>query len=287
MHAMRPALFLALLALLTLALLSTPTSDFRFVILGDRTGETVPGVYPQIWRELSQEHPAFVVTVGDTIQGAVDARAPAEWREVDRILAPYRAIPLYLTPGNHDIWSPASERLYCRHAAHPPHYSFDYGPAHFTILDNSRTDDLPAAELSFLESDLEAHAPAPLKFVFMHRPSWLFSVALRSPGFPLHRLARRYGVRYVIAGHIHQMLRFDLEGITYLSMPSAGGHLRASRLYTDGWFFAHSLVTVTANAVSSFEIHEARPPNGQGRVTSLVDWGMLGLAPQPHAVAPR
>ena len=250
--------------------------SFRFVILGDRTGEARPGVYEQVWQEAAAEGPAFVVTAGDTIEGLNDATAQAEWQALERILEPYRRYPLYLTPGNHDIWSAASERLFRQHAAHPPHYSFDWGQAHFTILDNSRSDELAAAELTFLEKDLKAHASQPVKFIFSHRPSWLIGVALQNPDFALHQLARQYGVQYVIAGHVHQMLRFDLEGVTYLSMPSAGGKLRASEKYADGRFFGHALVTVRGTDID-FQIEELKPPRGQGQVTNPTDWDMLGL----------
>src|ERR1022692_817397 len=104
----------------------------------------------------------------------------------------------------------ASERLFRQYAAHPPHYSFDWGQAHFTILDNSRSEELSVEELTFLEQDLKAHAAQPVKIIISHRPSWLINVALRNPNFALHQLARQYGVQYVIAGHVHQMLHFDL-----------------------------------------------------------------------------
>ena len=277
MHSVRPTIAALVAVLLACALLCAPPGEFHFAVVGDRTGETVAGVYPQIWQELANEHPAFAIAVGDSIQGAEDGQAEAQWREVERIWARYRAIPLYLTPGNHDIWSPLSERLFAQRAGHPPRYSFDKGAAHFTVLDNSRTEELAPEELAFLEEDLKAHATAPLKFITMHRPSWILAVAMRNSDFPLHRLARRYGVQYVIAGHIHQMLRFDLDGVTYVSMASAGGHLRANREYASGWFFGHGLVSVKDGAVAAFEIHEAQAPHGQGRTTSLSDWGMLGL----------
>ena len=267
----------AAILLVLLVSVSAGADSFRFVILGDRTGEAQAGVWEQVWRETAAEHPAFVITVGDTIQGGNDATAESEWSAIEKGLRPYRRIPLYLTPGNHDIWSEVSEKLFRKHAAHPTHYSFDYGKAHFTILDNSRTEDLQPAELAFLEQDLQAHASQPLKFVFSHRPSWIVRAALQSPDFPLHQLARKYGVQYVIAGHIHQLVRIGLQGVTYLSMPSAGGHLRASRKYEDGWFFAHMLVEVRG-AGAEFQIKELQPPHGQGRVTGLADWGMLGLA---------
>jgi len=248
---------------------------FRFALLGDRTGEAQAGVYQQVWREIAAEQPSFVISVGDTIQGLNDETAEAQWRQVDQLLMPYRRYALYLAPGNHDIWSAKSERLFKLHAR-GLHYSFDYGQAHFTILDNSRTEELSKEELLFLEADLKAHASQPLKFVISHRPSWLFHVALQNPNFALHQLAKRYGVEYVIAGHLHQMMHLALDGITYVSMASSGGHLRSSDAYENGWFFGHALVQVEGQNVT-FEIREAGPPHGKGRVTKLAEWGMRGL----------
>jgi 3',5'-cyclic-AMP phosphodiesterase len=255
----------------------TRTESFRFAILGDRTGEAQPGVWEEVCQEAASENPAFIISVGDTIQGMDDRTAETEWRQAVRILQVFQHVPWYLAPGNHDIWSAESERLFRKFAGHPPHYSFDYGPAHFTVLDNSRSDELPAEEIAFLEADLKAHAGQPLKMIVMHRPSWIVNVALRNPDFALHRLARQYGVQYVIAGHIHQMLRLELEGITYVSMVSSGGHLRASGRYEDGWFFGHALVEVRGQNVN-IRIREAAAPHGEGRNTELAGWGMNGLA---------
>jgi Icc protein len=253
-----------------------PPDSFRFVILGDRTGEARPGVYEQVWREAAAEDPAFVVSVGDTIPGLNDTTAEAEWREVQRILAPYKRFPLYLAPGNHDIWSEQSEELFRKYAGHPPHYSFDRGPVHFTILDNSRSDELSPVELEFLETDLRANEKQPVKFIVSHRPSWLIPAAFVNRDFALHKLAKKYAVQYVIAGHVHQLLHVELDGVTYLSVESAGGHLRASEKYEDGWFFGQTVVDVRGQAVS-LQIKELKPPHGQGRVTNPKDWGVLGL----------
>jgi 3',5'-cyclic-AMP phosphodiesterase len=250
--------------------------SFRFVLLGDRTGEPVAGVYERIWREVAAEKPAFVLSVGDTIQGGNDATARQEWEQVWRILAPFRQLPLYLTPGNHDIWSPLSEQLFRKYSGHPPHYSFDYGEAHFTILDNSRSDQFSPEEWQFLRQDLEQHADQPLKLVVSHRPSWLLDAVLSNAASPLQQLAKRYGIRYIVAGHVHQMLEAGLDGVTYVSLPSAGGHLRLSARYEDGWFFGHTLVMVHGASVE-FQVREAQPPLGQGRVTALDDWGPAGL----------
>jgi predicted phosphodiesterase len=278
-RAFRAALSPFLLLLAAWAATTADPAPLRFAILGDRTGEARPGVYEQVWRETAAENPAFVVTVGDTIEGLHDATAQTEWQQVEKILKPYRRLPIYLTPGNHDVWSAASEQWFREHAKHPVHYSFDYGQVHVTVLDNSRTEQFSAEEMAFLETDLKAHAAQPVKFIFSHRPSWLISVALQNPDFALHQLARRYGVQYVIAGHLHQMLHLDFQGVTYISMASAGGHLRISEAYRDGWFFGHALVEVRGTGLH-FQIEEVKSPHGQGRVTTVTDWGPAGLIPK-------
>lgn len=276
------ALIAGLLAALAVAGRTANHDSFRFVILGDRTGEAQPGVYERAWKDVAAQNPAFVVGVGDTIQGLNDESAEAEWQSVKRILHPFRRFPLYLAPGNHDIWSDESQKLFEKYSGHPDHYGFDYGQAHFTIVDNSRSERFSPEEMAFLKADLEAHAAQPLKFIVSHRPSWLMETLFNNTEFPLHRLAKKYGVQYVIAGHVHEMLHFQLQGVTYLSMPSAGGHLRASKKYEDGWFFAYTLANVRGNEVS-LQIEELKPPFGQGRVTAPADWGKVGLREKSSA----
>lgn len=98
---------------------------------------------------------------------------------------------------------------------------------------------------------------------------------LQNPRFALHDLAKKYGVQYVVAGHLHQMLEVDLEGVTYLSMASSGGHLRGTERYQDGWFFGYAVVGVRGKDID-FRIKELKPPQGQGRVSLPRDWRRAG-----------
>ena len=248
---------------------------FRFVILGDRTGSLLPGVYEQVLKEAAALNPAFIITVGDSIEGLEDILAPRQWAEWKAITAPYSRIPVYLTPGNHDVWSPLSESLYLRAAGHPLHYSFDYQAAHFTILDTSRSDLMPASEMAFLEQDLKSHSTQTVKFVITHRPSWALNIMMDNTDFAAHQLAKKYGVQYAVAGHIHGLIHSQLEGINYVSVPSAAGSLRATRRYQDGWFYGYSVVEVGPKGVT-WEVHELKPPHGEGRVTKIQDWGKSG-----------
>ena len=71
-----------------LAIHAAPPENFHFVLLGDRTGEGQPGVWERVWRESAATGPAFVLSVGDTIQGLNDATAETEWRDAMRIVDP-------------------------------------------------------------------------------------------------------------------------------------------------------------------------------------------------------
>lgn len=265
-----------LLPALLLPLAALAADPFRFVIIGDRTGSLLPGVYEQVLKEAAAQKPAFIVSVGDTIEGLQDVLAPRQWAEWQGIVAPYRQIPLYLAPGNHDVWSPLSESLYLRFSGHPLHYSFDYGTAHFTILDSSRSDVVPASELAFLEADLKAHTAQPVKFVITHRPSWALNIMMNNPDFAAHQIAKKYGVQFAVAGHIHAMLRADMDGVTYVSVPSSAGNLRATHRYQDGWFYGYSVVEIGPRGIT-WEVHELAAPHGEGRVTRLAEWGKSGL----------
>ncbi|HXE06173.1 MAG TPA: metallophosphoesterase [Bryobacteraceae bacterium] len=278
------ALLFGILALGGVRAGSPGSEPFQFAIVGDRTGATQPRVYEQVWRELAAEHPAFAVTVGDTIQGGDDSTAEREWNAALMVPEKYKGLAFYLTPGNHDIWSQASAELFEKHARRPVNYSFDFHNVHITVLDNSRGEQFAPEALDFLERDLRAHSKQPVKFIVSHRPSWLVPVLFGNADFPLHRLAKKYGVKYVIAGHLHEMLHFELDGVTYLSMPSAGGHLRASQRYRDGWFFGHTMVQVRGNDVR-FRIEECGSPVGKGRVSTPADWGVDGLRKQSAARA--
>jgi Icc protein len=280
MRRLWPLILIAAAALAALAQDAAPPA-FRFVLLGDRTGEVQAGVWEQVWKQAAVETPAFFLGVGDTIQGGDDATAESEWRQAKRVLDSYARFPLYLAPGNHDVWSPASANLFQKYTHHPLHYGFGYGAAHFTVLDNSRSADLSPGEMAFLESDLRGHQAQAVRFIVSHRPSWILDAGLRNTQAPFHQLARKYGAQYAIAGHVHQLLYAALDGVTYFSAPSAGGHLRASGRYEDGWFFGYTVVTVRGAAVT-FEIRELGAPHGRGRVTGLADWGLTGLTGRPQ-----
>jgi 3',5'-cyclic AMP phosphodiesterase CpdA len=249
---------------------SEPNNDFRFSILGDRTGDAEPQVYESVWRDVSVLHPDFVINVGDTIQGGNDATAEAEWRAL-RPLWDRAKLPQFFTPGNHDIWSDISRRIYEKETGHPAFYGFNYQDAHFTVLDNSQTESLSDQQMEFLERDLQQNKDRDPKFVLFHKPFWLIPVMFQSSQFPFHRLIKSYGVRYVISGHGHQFVRAVDDGIVYLEAGSSGGKLKGQG-FAQGWFFGQILTRVTGAKVE-MTVKEIDGPLGKGRTFPVEQLG--------------
>jgi hypothetical protein len=258
--------------------------DFCFSILGDRTGDADQQVYEQVWKDVDSLHPAFVINVGDTIQGGNDATADSEWRAL-RLLWRRYSYPLYFTPGNHDIWSAASRTVFEKETGRPAAYGFNYKNAHFTVLDNSETENLSGQQMEFLARDLAENRDRDPKFVFFHKPFWLIPVTFQSGDFPFHQLIRKYGVRYVISGHGHQFVRLVQDGIVYLEAPSSGGQLKGQG-FMQGWFFGQVFTCVKASQVDML-VKEVQGPMGTGHSFRADEW-LSNSAKKPFAIpAPK
>jgi predicted phosphodiesterase len=197
----------------------------RFAVIGDRTGDAVPGVYEQAVAEIERLKPEFVITVGDMIQGYTEDKAEMErqWTEYMEIIKAF-SMPVYFTPGNHDITDTPMVEAYERWIGRP-YYSFDVRGVHFIVLDTSRYQTavaLPAEQMDWLKRDLKEHKGSAYTFVFFHIPTWRQAVALGKPD-PIHAVLAEYGVDAVFSGHYHQYFSGSYDGIAYTAVGSSGG----------------------------------------------------------------
>ena len=275
------AVILITFALIGLKAVNEPKNDFRFAIMGDRTGGAQPQIYGRVWREIDLMHPEFVVNVGDTIQGKEDEMAESQWMELRPVWARYSHYPLYFTPGNHDVWSDFSKALYEKESGRRTHYSFNYQDAHFTILDTSLNRSLDGEQLDFLEKDLQAHQDKDPKFVIFHHQYWIQKIT-DGEDFRLHKLAKRYGVDRILSGHGHRFLRIVHDGIPYIEVGSSGGSMNGSRMrgqgFPDGIFYHWVWGHVKGSKVF-LTVKEIDGPMGQGRMFKAEDWDSMNGGP--------
>jgi len=200
---------------------ATPTTaaGFTFAVCGDsRDG---PTVYRRLLEAVSNDGSLFLIHTGDL----VNRGSQEQWRQFQEIMAGF-ALPFYPVPGNHDALDGRLDG-YLRYSGAPaPHYSFDYGPVHFTLAD-SHNGGLTSAELAWLRDDLKA-TTRPLKMVFLHHPPFDPDGSDHIMAFgnePFMALMTEMGVDYVFAGHIHAYARAEREGVVYLYTGGAGAPL--------------------------------------------------------------
>ena len=225
------ALLLPLLILLPVRAAAAPpikvdnaTHEFHFVVLGDSQFHD-PSGFNRIIDETVRLQPAFVVQVGDMIEGylASEAAFRREWARFRRQIGPLGGIPFIPVAGNHDVYdasklpSDMASKLYADIWG-KPWFTYTYENARFIVL-NSDEVDAPHAiagrQLEWLTTTL-ARNRSPHVFVFLHRPPHLFDNAAA-----LHALFVKHGVRHVIYGHHHHYHFRETDGVRYIMTNAA------------------------------------------------------------------
>lgn len=227
------------------AVFRAPAHDpekLAFLIVTDSQDECHWGRWIRfITDDAAKNYPNAELTVhtGDIVQEGGDAMM---WREMlGRNEDFFRTIPMALIAGNHDYWygylhgfDSVTAKHVCidlppQDTRHGIYYSFDVGPAHFTMLssgDSMETDGhgLLPEQLEWATNDL-ASTDKRWKIVAIHNP--LYSpgkYGSRDPVFgvakalkpQLNELFVRYGVDLVLVGHDHvyaQTFPMSAEGL--------------------------------------------------------------------------
>ncbi len=241
--------------------------DFDFVILGDRTGGHVVGVYGEIVDEVNLLRPDVVVTVGDQIEGYTEDVPTLEvqwdeyWDIADKVEAPF-----YVCPGNHDIFNDVMLEEWKKRTYVDPCYSFDYEGVHFVILDTGRWESSEewleeSGYREWLEKDLAKHKKDRMTIVIYHIPFWYDTLADGEPD-PLHEIFKENGVDAVFNGHYHLYASAEYDGIPYTMVGTSGGGIEEEAEYL-GVYFQYVWCTVRDDELAWTVVKKgsARPPD--------------------------
>jgi hypothetical protein len=230
-----------------------PAADpakFTFAILGDRTagGEGNWPVFDRAVDEINRLRPDFAVMIGDLIPGYNNGALDAEWK-VFREHASRLAVPLFLVPGNHDIFNSEARAYWIRNVGRT-FYSFDHKGCHFVVLNteeahNGNGSGLAEAQVLWAVEDIRK-SDARQIFVLLHKP---FFLPGQDPGAPWDEWGRvraaLKGRRYtVFGGHEHCLQRQVLDGRRHFVLGPTGGecHVQADKAL--GLFHHFTMVTV-------------------------------------------
>jgi len=184
---------------------TAPAADaaFLFTVVGD-SGHGGP-VARTIARRIRASHPAFLIHVGDFAYGH-GTRDEMNTRFFPQFRDTLRRVPLFPTPGNHDLFgrsvyrslfAPAADG----HAGDGFRYRFRWGPAAFVSLSSPDG----AAGAPGLADDLAASGPAAWRIVFLHEPLYTAGFKRVEHGLraKLGPVVEAAGVDLVLAGHQH------------------------------------------------------------------------------------
>jgi len=197
---------------------------YRFVVFGDT--RTRADMHRRVVSAILKASPDFVIHTGDLVANGASV---AQWREffdIENELL--RRAAFFPVPGNHE----RNDRQYFDFfVMTKPYYSFDWGQAHFTMLDT----DFGAAggegfwkeQARWLDGDLAGSAGADFRFVIMHHPP-ITAIKRRQGNQNLLRLVpilEKHKVTAVFAGHDHNYQRHLKNGIQYIVTGGGGAPL--------------------------------------------------------------
>ncbi len=230
--------------------------DFHFVIVGDRTGGARHGVFESAVDKVNLLEPAFVLSVGDLIEGGTEnqAQLDAEWDEFERFAAGFEA-PFFYAAGNHDMSNAVMSATW-RTRFGPSYYRFVYKDVLFLVLNSElfgmvRDPATPvpgpwtqAEQLAFVERTLREFPNPRWTIVLVHQPLWDYAHGRRGD-WP--KVEAMLGERdyTVFAGHSHRYVKSVRQNRRFITLATTGGgsSLRGLRY---GEFDHVAWVTMTA-----------------------------------------
>ncbi|MCZ6695464.1 MAG: calcineurin-like phosphoesterase C-terminal domain-containing protein, partial [Acidobacteria bacterium] len=194
---------------------------FEAILFGDtqpRDVKEVNYIAHDVVEDVMGTDAAFGVTLGDIVFDDLDVFDP-----LNRVIAMI-GIPWYNVIGNHDLNTDAAEDHHSDETFEsiygPAYYSFDYGAAHFIVVDDvswSRpegerggyTGGLGEEQLEFIENDLEQIPADQLVVVFMHIP--LIRGWHEPDRQALFRLLEARPLSFSISAHTHWQAHMFLD----------------------------------------------------------------------------
>ena len=214
--------------------------DFRFAIVPDRTGGDYRGAFTNALRCCNLMHPAFVMTVGDLIQGHGDEKCTrAQQGELTNFVSQAKA-PFFYAVGNHDIFvntdaknpndrtkHTMSTRVWKDYFGENTYYSFTYKGCLFIVLNGQEgrldwahiENDITPEQYGWMRTTLAEHNDVRWTFLFMHQPDiWKSEAWCEFEKGVL--LSRKYTV---FAGDWHNYFHYRRYDHDYYVLSVAGG----------------------------------------------------------------
>ena len=221
----------------------TDDGTINFYVFGDSQG--YQGGVEQIVTTANLHRPDFIFHCGDLTPFGQENQYQAIKTVLDQSI-----VPVYATIGNHDL-KDGGGALYEEYFGSST-YSFDRGPAHFTVF-NTSSGDITSQEFSWLEQDL-TKTEAEFRFVFTHIPPFdprtgeNHSLINLTSSTQLMSLFEEHEVDVVFTGHIHMYNETTINGVRYVITGGAGASLYADE--DSGGIYHYMNVTLNEDGLT-------------------------------------
>jgi acid phosphatase type 7 len=210
---------------------SPPDTPFHFVVFGDT--RTRDALHRRIVAAISKDDPDFVVHTGDLVQNGYDTAQWPNFFDIEHNLL--RQTVFFPVLGNHERDNAQFAEFF---DLKNPYYSFNWGSAHFALIDSDVANTAPDAgarerfwseQTQWLQNDLARSQDAQFRFVVMHHPPFTVNhknvghVSTETP--TLVPMFEKYHVTAVFAGHDHNYQHHFKDGIHYVITGGGGAPL--------------------------------------------------------------
>lgn len=211
--------------------LNDAPENFHFTIVSDRTGGHRARIFSMAVDQINLLQPAFVLSVGDLIEGYTKDRKilEQEWKEFQGYVGKLQ-MPFFYVPGNHDITNEVMIKEWNGRFGRP-YYHFRYRDVLFLCLHSSDPSEavskaqLSKEQLAYMEKALQDNKDVRWTIVAVHKPMWVMDNLSKSGWLDLEKLLadRPYTV---FAGHVHRYQKFVRQGRHYYMLATTGGGSR-------------------------------------------------------------
>ncbi len=178
-----------------------------------------------------EDYQSFVLSVGDLV-GDGDQESNWDSQFFDPFYSHIKTLlgsaPYQAAMGNHEGSGVLFAKYFPYSFVGGRYWSFDYGPAHFTIVDQYTDYGSGSPQLAWIESDL-AGTTKPWRFVCLHEPGWSAGGHANNADVQnyLQPLCEEYGVSILFAGHNHYYARAEVNDVVHVTTGGGGAPLYA------------------------------------------------------------
>jgi len=213
----------------------TNETNIKFFAYGDTRSN--PDINNQVSATMietylaDEDFQSVVIFVGDFVyDGDLESQWDSQFfdQSYTNIQKMLSTVPYQSCMGNHE----ESGVLFMKYFPYPfvagRYWSFDYGPAHFAVVDQYTSYSPGSSQLTWLENDL-AYTTKPWKFVYLHEPGWSAGGHSNNTGVQnyIQPLCEQYGIPIVFGGHNHYYARAEVNGVQHITTGGGGAPLYA------------------------------------------------------------